>query len=49
MAATANAPTSPGPYEFGDPFQPGQRRGTIMNALEREGCGAPVHLDPEDF
>jgi uncharacterized protein with von Willebrand factor type A (vWA) domain len=36
------------PYEFGDPFQLDMRR-TIMNALEREGRGAPVHLDPEDF
>ncbi|MDA1240544.1 MAG: hypothetical protein O2798_06850, partial [Chloroflexi bacterium] len=36
------------PYEFGDPFHLDMRR-TIMNALEREGRGAPVSLDPEDF
>ncbi len=36
------------PYEFGDPFHLDMRR-TIMNALEREGRGAPVALDPQDF
>lgn len=36
------------PYEFGDPFYLDMRR-TIMNALEREGRGAPVALAPDDF
>lgn len=36
------------PYEFGDPFYLDMRK-TIMNALEREGRGAPVSLSPEDF
>lgn len=36
------------PYEFGDPFYLDMRR-TIMNALEREGRGAPVSLAPDDF
>ena len=36
------------PYEFGDPFHLDMKQ-TIMNALEREGRGSPVHLDPDDF
>ena len=36
------------PYEFGDPFHLDMQR-TIMNAIEREGEGAPVHLHPDDF
>ncbi|MGE3857443.1 MAG: VWA domain-containing protein, partial [Dehalococcoidia bacterium] len=36
------------PYEFGDPFHLDMRK-TIMNAVEREGSGAPVHLAPDDF
>ena len=36
------------PYEFGDPFHLDMRK-TIMNAVEREGRGAPVHLSADDF
>ena len=36
------------PYEFGDPFHLDMRQ-TIMNAIEREGTGAPVHLAADDF
>ncbi len=36
------------PYEFGDPFHLDMRK-TIMNAVEREGAGAPVQLAAEDF
>ena len=36
------------PYEFGDPFHLDMRK-TIMNAVEREGTGSPVHLSAEDF
>ena len=36
------------PYEFGDPFHLDMRK-TIMNAIEREGTGAPVHLAAGDF
>ena len=36
------------PYEFGDPFHLDMKK-TIMNAIEREGEGAPVHLAPDDF
>ena len=36
------------PYEFGDPFHLDMRK-TIMNAVEREGSGSPVHLSPDDF
>ena len=36
------------PYEFGDPFHLDMRK-TIMNAVEREGAGSPVHLSAEDF
>jgi uncharacterized protein with von Willebrand factor type A (vWA) domain len=35
-------------YEFGDPFYL-DLQATLMNALEREGVGAPVHVDPRDF
>ena len=36
------------PYEFGDPFHIHMPR-TIRNALNREGPGAPVKLQTEDF
>ena len=36
------------PYEFGDPFMLDLRQ-TVMNAINREGTGSPVDLDPEDF
>ena len=36
------------PYEFGDPFHLDMNR-TIMNALEREGPGSPVNIEPSDF
>ena len=36
------------PYEFGDPFHLDMRK-TIMNAIERDGAGSPVHLAPKDF
>ena len=36
------------PYEFGDPFHLDMQR-TIMNAIEREGEGAPVRLRADDF
>ena len=36
------------PYEFGDPFHLDMAE-TIMNALEREGPGAPVNIEPDDF
>jgi uncharacterized protein with von Willebrand factor type A (vWA) domain len=36
------------PYEFGDPFQLHMSR-TIRNALDREGPGAPVQLQTDDF
>ncbi len=35
-------------YEFGDPFYL-DMQATLMNALEREGVGAPVHIAPADF
>jgi uncharacterized protein with von Willebrand factor type A (vWA) domain len=35
-------------YEFGDPFHLDMNE-TIMNALEREGPGAPVNIEPSDF
>ncbi|HEY8326337.1 MAG TPA: VWA domain-containing protein [Ktedonobacterales bacterium] len=35
-------------YVFGDPFELHLER-TIMNAINREGSGAPVHLDKDDF
>lgn len=36
------------PYEFGDPFHLHMTR-TLRNALEREGRGSPLHLQPADF
>ena len=36
------------PYEFGDPFHLALDK-TIMNALQREGPGLPVNIEPEDF
>jgi uncharacterized protein with von Willebrand factor type A (vWA) domain len=36
------------PYEFGDPFLLDLRE-TLMNAVERNGPGTPVKLDPADF
>ncbi|MDZ7684852.1 MAG: hypothetical protein U5O39_07440 [Gammaproteobacteria bacterium] len=36
------------PYEYGDPFHLHMPR-TIRNALNREGPGAPVNLQTEDF
>jgi uncharacterized protein with von Willebrand factor type A (vWA) domain len=35
-------------YEFGDPFLLDLRE-TVMNAVERQGAGAPVQLAPADF
>ncbi|MBI3826934.1 MAG: VWA domain-containing protein [Candidatus Rokubacteria bacterium] len=35
-------------YEFGDPFLL-DLRGTVMNAVRREGPGTPVRLAPADF
>jgi uncharacterized protein with von Willebrand factor type A (vWA) domain len=35
-------------YEFGDPFLLDLRE-TVMNAVERQGAGAPVSLAPTDF
>ena len=35
-------------YEFGDPFLLDLRE-TMMNAIERDGIGAPVRIRPEDF
>ena len=35
-------------YEFGDPFLLDLRE-TVMNAVERQGSGAPVQLAPADF
>jgi uncharacterized protein with von Willebrand factor type A (vWA) domain len=35
-------------YEFGDPFLLDLRE-TVMNAVERQGRGAPVRLAPDDF
>ncbi|MBI3638101.1 MAG: VWA domain-containing protein [Candidatus Rokubacteria bacterium] len=35
-------------YEFGDPFLL-DLKGTVMNAVERNGAGTPVRLAPEDF
>jgi len=35
-------------YEFGDPFLL-DLKGTVMNAVERQGVGSPVKLTPEDF
>jgi uncharacterized protein with von Willebrand factor type A (vWA) domain len=36
------------PYVFGDPFELNLER-TIMNAINREGAGAPVSLAKDDF
>ncbi len=36
------------PYEFGDPFHLHMPR-TLRNAIDRNGPGAPVRLQPEDF
>ncbi|MGB2693894.1 MAG: VWA domain-containing protein [Dehalococcoidia bacterium] len=36
------------PYEFGEPFHLALDK-TIMNALQREGPGVPVHIDQDDF
>lgn len=36
------------PYEFGDPFLLHLPR-TVMNAVQREGPGTPVRLQPADF
>jgi len=35
-------------YEFGDPFYL-DLSSTLRNAIQREGTGTPVHLDPADF
>jgi uncharacterized protein with von Willebrand factor type A (vWA) domain len=35
-------------YEFGDPFLL-DLKGTVMNALERNGRGTPIRLAPQDF
>ena len=35
-------------YEFGDPFLLDLPR-TVMNAVQRDGVGSPVRLDPRDF
>ena len=36
------------PYEFGDPFLLDLPK-TVMNAVQRNGAGSPVKLDPRDF
>ncbi len=36
------------PYEFGDPFMLDLPR-TVMNAVQRDGAGSPVRLQPTDF
>jgi uncharacterized protein with von Willebrand factor type A (vWA) domain len=35
-------------YEFGDPFLMDMKE-TLFNALEREGRGVPVEIEPDDF
>jgi len=35
-------------YEFGDPFFLDIQK-TIMNSMQREGPGTPIHLRPDDF
>jgi uncharacterized protein with von Willebrand factor type A (vWA) domain len=35
-------------YEFGDPFLL-DLKGTVMSAVERQGAGSPVRLQPADF
>ncbi len=36
------------PYEFGDPFMLDLPQ-TVMNAVQRDGAGSPVRLQPDDF
>ena len=36
------------PYEFGDPFLLDLPK-TVMNAIQRDGAGSPVRLNPRDF
>lgn len=36
------------PYEFGDPFLL-DLEATVMNAVQRQGIGTPVRLEPSDF
>lgn len=36
------------PYEYGDPFLIDLEK-TVMNAVERQGPGVPVQLEPKDF
>ncbi len=36
------------PYEFGDPFLL-DLEATVMNAVQREGAGTPLRIDPADF
>lgn len=36
------------PYEFGDPFALDIQK-TMMNSMQREGPGTPIHLAPDDF
>ena len=36
------------PYEFGDPFALDIQK-TMMNSMQREGPGTPIHLAPNDF
>ncbi len=36
------------PYEYGDPFHLHMPR-TLRNAIDRDGPGAPVQLQPDDF
>ncbi|MBI2871599.1 MAG: VWA domain-containing protein [Chloroflexi bacterium] len=36
------------PYQFGDAFEPHLPR-TLMNAVQRQGAGCPVSLEPGDF
>jgi uncharacterized protein with von Willebrand factor type A (vWA) domain len=36
------------PYEFGDPFLLDLPK-TLMNSVQREGVGSPVHLQAQDF
>jgi len=36
------------PYQFGDPFHV-DIKGTVMNGVNRNGAGTPVHLAADDF
>ncbi len=36
------------PYDFGDPFLLDIQK-TLMNSIQREGAGTPIHLLPADF